>query len=84
MNPLRGLSAVIARWRLRRIAKRRIGEMLRRDTSAGGVVVVVVSPNGSSHEDTASLARLRGGVLGHHRQAGGDIRGAGGVLLHQR
>jgi hypothetical protein len=30
MNALRGLSAVIARWRLRRIVKRRVREMLRR------------------------------------------------------
>jgi hypothetical protein len=36
MNPLRGLSDVIARWRLRRIAKRRIREMLPRDNVREG------------------------------------------------
>src|SRR5881628_3595018 len=36
MNALRALSAVIARWRLRRIAKRRLRDILRRDNVRQG------------------------------------------------
>ena len=49
---------MIARWRLRRIARRRLREMLPRD----------------SHERTRSPARVCSGVLRLHGQGGSDPR----------
>src|SRR5438477_10504725 len=57
MNALRGLSAVIARWRLRWITKRRLREMLRRDDiiRAGAPRLAVAFAAGCS-PTTARLA----------------------------
>jgi hypothetical protein len=73
MNPFAELFAIIRRWRLRRIARRRLREIVRRDHPGYKGV----------HENAGALAPPRDRVLHHHREAG-DVRRAGGLLLRLR
>src|SRR5207244_732445 len=64
MNVLRGLSAVIARWRLRWITKRRLREMLRRDDIIRGESPRLAVPFAAGRLATSArrrrLTRARG------------------------